>query len=187
MKARTLTTGKATSMVYEPSTKYDRAWGDHRMGKLHEALDACTNTTLLCDIERVLQANANPPAQIRKASDALAMLTNVFAGQRQEHVVVMVLDSSLRVLHTEVNSIGGDSHAVFDAVCILRAAILHGGRNILVSHNHPSGDPNPSLDDIRATNMLMKACSALNVFLVDHIIWASSCAWYSMRDKGNIT
>jgi DNA repair protein RadC len=73
---------------------------------------------------------------------------------------------------------------------VFRGAILAGAAAMVVSHNHPSGDPAPSSADIKITRQLCEAAKILDIQLLDHVIVGNKEAdaqgqgWYSCRDAG---
>lgn len=76
---------------------------------------------------------------------------------------------------------GGFTQTTIDDKQILRNAILLGASGIILSHNHPTDDPRPSKADINATKALERACNAIDIQLLDHIIIANS-SYYSFSE-----
>lgn len=68
-----------------------------------------------------------------------------------------------------------------DARGIIKRALLRNATAIIIAHNHPSGNPVPSVSDIHKTDLIRKACSLFDIALVDHIIIAEN-AYYSFSD-----
>lgn len=96
--------------------------------------------------------------------------------QREERVFVLPLDGSGKVLAKPILvSVGSeDGTTTIDAGAIFREALKAGAEEIIVAHNHPSGDLTPSKADIASTKELKALASRLGVPLVDHIIMGSS-------------
>jgi len=69
---------------------------------------------------------------------------------------------------------------------ILKPAILSNSAGIILSHNHPSGDPSPSQEDIRLTEGLSKACEILGIKLLDHVI-IGELGSYSFKSAGRLS
>ena len=92
--------------------------------------------------------------------------------QKEERVFVLPLDANGKMLaKPNLVSVGHeDGTAVIDAGAIFREALKAGAEEIIVAHNHPSGDPTPSKADIATTKELSKAGEFLGVPLVDHLI-----------------
>jgi len=98
--------------------------------------------------------------------------------QKEERVFVLPLDGSGKVLTKPILvSVGHeDGTAAIDAGAIFREALKAGAEEIVVAHNHPSGDPTPSKADIAATAKLREAARLLGVTMLDHIILGSPSA-----------
>ena len=110
-------------------------------------------------------------------------LTAVLARERVEQFRILFLDNRNRLLADEAQSRGTVNHTpVYPREVVKRALELHATALILV-HNHPSGDPAPSRDDIEMTRAIKQAAEALSVTLHDHVIIGNGCS-YSFRAEG---
>ena len=100
------------------------------------------------------------------------------ADAREERVFVLPLDGSGRALAEPILvSVGHeDGTAQIDAGAIFREALKVGAEEIVVTHNHPSGDPTPSKADIAATKKLREAGELLSVPLLDHLVLGRAAA-----------
>ena len=92
--------------------------------------------------------------------------------QKEERVFVLPLDANGKMLAQPILvSVGYvDGTTAIDAGAIFREALKAGAEEIIVAHNHPSGDPTPSKADVAATKELKDLASRLGVVLIDHII-----------------
>ncbi len=107
-------------------------------------------------------------------------LTATLARERVEQFRVLFLDTRNHLLADEVQSRGTVNHTpVYPREVVKRALELHAAAVILV-HNHPSGDPTPSRDDIEMTAETRKAAEALSIVLHDHLIIGNG-KWVSLR------
>ena len=130
---------------------------------------------------RCARALAGERIQIRGPEDAAALLEPQLAHLEVERSVVLLLDRKHRVLREVLVGIGGVAHSPMDAREILAAALREPGTAaILVAHNHPSGDPEPSIDDRNVTRRLMDASEIVGLEFVDHVIVAAR-GWSSLR------
>ncbi len=112
-------------------------------------------------------------------------LTAVLARERVEQFRVLFLDNRNRLIADEAQARGTVNHTpVYPREVVKRALELHATALILV-HNHPSGDPNPSRDDIEMTGLVKQAAAALAITLHDHIIVGNG-RWFSFRQEGMI-
>jgi len=110
-------------------------------------------------------------------------LNAVLARERIEQFRVLFLDSKNRLLADEVLGSGTVNHTpVYPREVLKRALELHAMAIILV-HNHPSGDPSPSDDDIVITREIKAATNILQIVLHDHIIVGNG-RWFSLRKSG---
>jgi len=98
--------------------------------------------------------------------------------QKEERVFVLPLDANGKMLAKPILvSVGyEDGTTAIDVGAVFREALKAGAEEIIVAHNHPSGDPTPSKADIAATKELCKAGDLLGVPLVDHLIVGDSAA-----------
>ena len=124
--------------------------------------------------------------QILHPADAVALLAPRLAHLEQETSVAVLLDRRHRVLRETVVGVGGIAHAPMEPREIFAAALREPGvAAVLVAHNHPSGDPEPSTEDRAVTRRLVQAAQVLGVELVDHVIVAAG-GWASLRQSGEM-
>ena len=110
-------------------------------------------------------------------------LTAVMARERVEHFRVLFLDARNRLIADEAQARGTVNHTpVYPREVVKRALELQSTALILV-HNHPSGDPTPSRDDIEMTRDVVTAARALSIVLHDHVIIGNG-RWLSFRREG---
>ncbi|MBU6389245.1 DNA repair protein RadC [Patescibacteria group bacterium] len=88
----------------------------------------------------------------------------------QEHLVVFFLSSRNQEISREIVSIGTASASLLHPREIFRPAILHNASTVLLAHNHPSGDPSPSLADRNVTRQIMQAGREIDIQLIDHVV-----------------
>ncbi len=110
-------------------------------------------------------------------------LNAVMARERIEQFRVLFLDNRNRLLADEAQARGTVNHTpVYPREVVRRALELHATALILV-HNHPSGDPTPSREDIAMTRQVQQAAEALSIVLHDHVIVGNG-RWLSFRQEG---
>ena len=113
----------------------------------------------------------------------MGYLNAALSRERVEHFHILFLDNRNRLLADEAQTRGTVNHTpVYPREVVKRALELHATAIILV-HNHPSGDPTPSRDDIEMTREIKAAASALDVLLHDHVIVGNG-RWLSFRQEG---
>ncbi len=103
-----------------------------------------------------------------------------------EELRVLVLDTRNHVVHTESLYRGTVNAAHVRTAEVFREAVRRNQPNIIVVHNHPSGDPTPSPDDESTTRLLVEAGKALDIKVLDHVIVAHNdgARFASMKDMG---
>lgn len=102
----------------------------------------------------------------------------------REHVVAISVDSKGKVIGVTDESIGGLNSAMFCPREILKFLILGNAAGVFLLHNHPSGDVNPSINDIAVTEKLKKALEPFDISLVDHLI-VSREGFTSLKERGH--
>ena len=107
--------------------------------------------------------------------------------QEKEHFYVMHLDIRSRVTLVELVSMGTLNASLVHPRETFRRAIIAGSANIIVAHNHPSGDIEPSDEDTKTTKLLFEAGNILGIKLFDHVIFTND-KFFSFREnrEGNI-
>jgi DNA repair protein RadC len=128
----------------------------------------------------MIQSDERP--QITKAADAAQLVTDMRHLQ-QEQIRVILLDSSRRVIAVPTVYIGTVNTSVLRVSEIYREAILRNSPAVIMVHNHPSGQPMPSPEDINLTRTLLAAGELLDIQLIDHLIIAQD-GWKSLRELG---
>lgn len=88
----------------------------------------------------------------------------------KEKLYLIILNIKNKVTGYSLISMGSLTSSIVHPREVLKPAILASAANIIIIHNHPSGDPTPSTDDIEITNRISKACSIMGINLLDHII-----------------
>ena len=127
------------------------------------------------------------PSQLQKiiirTTDDVLNQVREYATKKQEHIIALYLNSRHELLQKEVIGIGTLNSALIEAKEVLTPALLSPCSSFIVVHNHPSGNPTPSKDDIAFTLQLQKAAEILGVEMIDHLIIAQS-GYFSFRDGG---
>ena len=106
-----------------------------------------------------------------------------FAHERQERLGAAFLDSRHRLLLDRVIFIGTVNHACVSQRDIIRLALDLNAVNVILYHNHPSGDPTPSVHDVTFTSQAYVSLKAIEITLVDHLVIGRH-RFLSMKEKG---
>lgn len=121
-------------------------------------------------------------AQIRSPADAANILMSMISDAEQEHLVVMLLDTKNRVLATPTVYIGNVNTSVIRVGEIFRMAVRRNAVSIIVGHNHPSGDPSPSPEDVQVTERIVEAGKMMDIDVLDHLV-IGKARYTSMKDR----
>ena len=122
--------------------------------------------------------------QIRSADDAADILAGYLVGVDREHFVVLTLDTKHKVTGIHTVSVGSLDATIVHPREVYKPAVLAGASGIIVGHNHPSGDPTPSSEDIAVTKRLKEAGTLLGIDFLDHIIVGDNGRYTSLKSEG---
>jgi DNA repair protein RadC len=123
--------------------------------------------------------------QFRSAADVATLLQTYLAGADREYCLVLLLDRKNRLIGMNTVSVGSLTAAVVHPREVFKPAILANAAAILVAHNHPSGDPQPSQEDRTLTTRLADAGKVLGIELLDHLILGDA-RYYSFKEAGGL-
>ena len=119
--------------------------------------------------KRALEVEDNNLPTISCAKDAVAQLQELRT-DKKEHYVALYLNARNQLIHKETISIGTLNASLIHPREVFKSAIDHLAASILIAHNHPSGDCQPSDDDLEVTKRLKEAGNILGIEVVDHVI-----------------
>lgn len=120
--------------------------------------------------QRLLLAQALDRPQIRSPQDVATMLQVDMGMLEQEHLRVVLLNTKNRVIGTPTVYKGSVNMSMIRVAEVFREAIKENCPSIIVVHNHPSGDPTPSPEDVRVTRELIEAGRLLDIEVLDHLV-----------------
>lgn len=135
-----------------------------------------------------LFALLNPPrrgAVITTSTGAAAHLRAWLDGRRDEALVGVFLDRRRKIIETRVLTRGCDAFCIVDTKQIFRVAVEVGAHALLLAHNHPSGDAEPSVQDRDVTQRVASAGRAIGIALLDHIIMTDD-DHVSLAERGEL-
>ncbi|MDQ4077249.1 MAG: DNA repair protein RadC [Chloroflexota bacterium] len=135
--------------------------------------------------KRVATLSPEDRPQVKSPADAANLLMGDMAYFQQEHLRVILLDTKNFVLGNWRESLykGSLNSSVVRVAEVFREAIRCNAAAIIVAHNHPSGDPTPSPEDIRVTRDIRQAGQLLDIELLDHVIIGAQ-RYVSMKERG---
>lgn len=151
--------------------------GAARAAQLIAAVEAGRRTLLRGRHERIPVLNA---------LDAARVLVPQFGMKAVEHFGVLLLDTKHNVLRTSLVSVGTLDASIVHPREVFREAPAAGASALILFHNHPSGDPNPSPEDVALTLRLIQAGEIMGVPVVDHLVLVDR-GFQSLRETGKLT
>jgi DNA repair protein RadC len=131
---------------------------------------------------RVAERAFHPGDPIRCSEDVWRAYRSRFRDLPQEHFVIMLLDAKNRVIQDHIVSKGTLTGSSAHPREVFHQAVRHAAAGIIVLHNHPSGDPAPSAEDVEVTRRLREAGEILGIQVLDHIILGAD-DYYSFKDE----
>ena len=130
---------------------------------------------------RLAAARLTRGAVLRSAEDVALLVRETTRGDRRESFHGVYLDGRHRVLATRTISIGSLTAAPVHPREVFAPAVRAGAAAVVVAHNHPSGDPRPSVDDRSVTERLRRVGELVGIELLDHVV-VGEAAYYSFAD-----
>ncbi len=150
-----------------------------------EGIGPVKAVTVVAAMELARRYTRNPVAArqaIRQSADAHAQLAPLFSHLMHEEFWVLYLNNANRVQFQYQVSKGGLTSTLVDVRMILKKALELGAVGLILAHNHPSGNLQPSQADIQITRKTKKAASIMDIKLLDHLIVHGS-EYYSFADE----
>ena len=123
------------------------------------------------------------PKPVRGPDDVVILVGKRLRGELREHFLVLLLNARHEPIAVETVSIGSLNASIVHPREVFRPAILGSAASIIVAHNHPSGDPEPSEEDISITRRLAQVGELLGICLLDHLVIAKRGV-VSLRERG---
>ncbi len=148
--------------------------GEAKAAQLKAAIELGRRLTLESPDER---------PTINSPGDAAVLVMYEMGALEQEHLRVMLLDRRNRVLDVVELYRGSVSSAQVRVGEVFREAVRKNASALIVIHNHPSGDPTPSPDDVALTRAIVQAGKMLDVDVLDHLVIGQG-RWVSLKERG---
>ncbi|MBM4460852.1 MAG: JAB domain-containing protein [Chloroflexi bacterium] len=132
---------------------------------------------------RLLVAAPHERPMVKSPADAANLLMLEMGLLEQEHLRAVILDSKNHVLKVHTIYIGSLNTAVVRVGELFREAIRINAAAVIVAHNHPSGDPTPSAEDVHVTRQIVEAGKLLGIDVLDHLVICQA-RWVSLKERG---
>jgi len=121
---------------------------------------------------------------IKSAKDVFEYAVQRLPNSDKEQFMILHLDSKNRIIKDEIISIGILNASIVHPREIFKSAIKESANAIILTHNHPSGDPTPSEDDLEITRMIFQTGEIIGINVLDHVIIGDT--HYSFKEEGGI-
>lgn len=129
------------------------------------------------ELNKRINKYKNTPKSLSKPKDVFLHMKETVKNLKQEHFYVISLDTKNQVIAEKLISIGSLNSAILHPREIFKEAIINSANSIILIHNHPSGDPSPSEEDITITEEITKASRIMRISILDHIIIGNEKYW----------
>ena len=120
--------------------------------------------------------------KIESPKDVFELLKNNLGDKKKEHFKILSLDSRNKLISIDNVSIGTINANLVHPREVFKTAIQHLAVSIIIVHNHPSGDPEPSEDDLEITKRIVEVGKLIGINILDHII-ITKTKFFSFKDK----
>ncbi len=133
--------------------------------------------------KRLSAAENRPDTAVRCPKDAAALIMEEMRYLKKEYMKLLLLNTKCQVISVEDISVGSLNASIVHPREVFQPAIRKSCASIIMAHNHPSGDPSPSKEDIAITGRIHEAGKIIGIELADHIIIGDG-VYVSMKEKG---
>lgn len=133
--------------------------------------------------QRLARTRIGEPVIIRSPRDAADLLSEQLRYLQKEHFVCLFLNTKNHIIAQETLSIGSLNASIVHPREVFRAAMKCSSASIICAHNHPSGDPTPSPEDISITARLVEAGQIVGIDVLDHLVIGDG-AFVSLKEQG---
>ena len=131
-------------------------------------------------------ASSKTSEPITDPAELVRAVEHLFAGADREVFAALALDARNRPIGSNVVSVGTLTASLVHPREIFKFGILSGAASICLAHNHPSGDPTPSRDDVDLTRRLIHAGELIGIEILDHVILTLGGEWVSLKERGEM-
>lgn len=156
----------ALSSLSMSALRFDKGIGDSKIAAIAAAFEISRRVQM--------QSRYLSEKKISSPSDIGEMFIPLLRDEMKEHFMVVCLSSSNRIIRYETVSVGNLNSSIVHPREIFKVAIENNSANIIIIHNHPSGNPEPSNEDIAVTKKLIEAGKIMDIQVFDHIIIAGN-------------
>ena len=135
--------------------------------------------------EQYSKEKISPKILLNSSKLVAEYLQTKIGNKKEEHFMILYFDTRNKLINEEI-SIGTLNASLVHPREVFKKAIKDNIAQIIVAHNHPSGDPNPSEEDISTTNRLIEVGKLVGISIIDHLVITLN-DYFSFKEKGIIT
>ena len=148
-----------------------------------EGIGVAKATTIVAALElgKRISSKVISKEKLVSAKDIFEYFKPIVQDLKQEHIYGVYVDAKGHYIKHKLISIGGLNNSYLDDRSIFKWAYTYSAAAIIIIHNHPSGDPSPSYQDIMTTRRLIDMAEKLGLILLDHVIIGDK--YFSMKEK----
>lgn len=168
--------GEASPLLYLPGARPDELCQVQGVGPAK-----AVRVLAAVELGRRLATRAPRQAVVRRAADVASLLHEDMRHHRREHFRAVLLNTRRYVLAVETISVGGLDETVVHPREVFRTAIQRSASALILVHNHPSGDPTPSPNDLEVTRRLIEVGRLVGIDVLDHVVLGNR-RYASVRD-----
>lgn len=156
-----------------------------RLVQIHGIGEAkASQITAVFELARRLETYVeDPKPKVRTPREVYSLMYPKMREQKKEKFITLYLDTKNHVLKEEVVSVGSLNSSIVHPREVFKSALLESSASVIMIHNHPSGDPSPSREDILVTEKLVEGGKLLGIDVLDHIIIGEG-RYISLKDEG---
>lgn len=145
----------------------------------------CEEIMTLKQVKRKRKSK-NIPDQVNSSMTLAKWMSKLIGSECQEHLLVVCLNTKNQITSYATVSIGSLNQSIAHPRDILQRALLSNAARIVLIHNHPSGNPAPSINDDSFTMRIKEACTIIGIDLLDHIIVTDTDKYYSYKEETSV-
>jgi len=122
---------------------------------------------------------------VKSPQDVVRIIGSSLKDEKREHFLIITLDTRNHLIETHTISIGSLDSSIVHPREVFHPAIMDHAASVILIHNHPSGNPEPSEEDTKLTKQLLNSGQTLGIEILDHIIVGDN-SYFSMKDRNLI-
>jgi len=139
----------------------------------------------IAEIQKRINQSKNPIKKINSAKDVFDYFYEKLKNEKQENFYILILNNQNNIIKDELISKGVLDSAILHSREVFKPAIKNSASKIILVHNHPSGNPEPSFEDLDITKQLIEAGKLIDIKILDHVIIGDEKWWSWIEDSKN--